>query len=41
MPDGRIAGVGYTGSLGSTRPTEIRVVTNWFTELKARSPLPK
>jgi serine/threonine-protein kinase len=41
MPDGRIAGVGYSGSLGSTRPTEIRVVTNWFTELKARSPLPK
>jgi hypothetical protein len=41
MPDGRIVGVGYTGTVGSNRPTEIRVVTNWFEELKARVPTTK
>ena len=38
--DGRIIGVGTSGQIqtGSSRATQIRVVLNWFEELKARAP---
>jgi serine/threonine-protein kinase len=40
VPDGRILGVGVQGQSqsGSPGPAEIRVVLNWFEELKARVP---
>jgi hypothetical protein len=39
MPDGRILGVGVPGqSQGSPAPAQIRVVLNWFEDLKARVP---
>ena len=39
LPDGRIVGVGPTGqSQKGTAPMQIRVVVNWFEELKAKVP---
>ena len=41
LPDGRIIGVGSAvpSASGAASPTEIRVVLNWFEELKARVPV--
>ena len=39
MPDGRIVSVGPTGqSQRGSAPVQIRVVVNWFEELKAKVP---
>jgi serine/threonine-protein kinase len=40
VPDGRIVGVGVAGESqsGSPGPAQIRVVLNWFEDLKARAP---
>ena len=38
MPDGRIVGVGTAGQVIGPGASELRVVVNWFEELKARVP---
>ena len=41
LPDGRFVGLEVVNASGESRTQQIKVVLNWFEELKARVPIPK